>query len=105
MRLQQYLGVLSVLVTLAAAAPASAQDPEGRTAVRMKGMDANGDGAVSLEEFTEYRRGWSAKRDDAATKMRPEVIKKAFDRIDTDRDGRISFVELLENTKAIQARK
>ena len=91
---------LAVLVALAPCSPALAQDPEVQAQRRMKAMDADSNGAVSLKEFTEFRRSWTSKRDNAEELMKPKVVRKAFDTIDGDKDGTISLAELVADTRA-----
>lgn len=99
---------LALAATVVAPGVASAQDTQdvqARAEHRMKGMDKDADGAVSMSEFTEYRRKWTSKRDDAAAQMKPDVVQKAFARIDRNGDNSLSFDEVLEDTQAMKPRK
>ena len=88
-------------VGMAVAAPAAAETAQEHAERRMKSMDKDTDGTVSLEEYTEFRRGWTSKRDDAERLMQPALVKRAFDRVDTDGDGTINFAEVLAETAAM----
>lgn len=92
------LGICGVAMAMTLTAPASAETLQERTAKRMSAMDTDRDGLVSLEEFTAFRASWTAKRDDAERLMRPASVKRAFDNIDKDGDGVISFDEMQANT-------
>lgn len=94
-----------VFGAMALAAPASAQDAEAKAAQRMKVMDSDADGMVSLAEFTEFRRGWTSKRPDGEMQMKPDVVKRAFGKIDSDEDGMLTHAEMLADTKAMMKRK
>ena len=90
---------------LTLSAPVAAQDAEAKATQRMKGMDTDGDGSVSLAEFTEFRRGWTSKRPDGEMQMKPEVVQRAFGKIDRDGDGMLTHAEMLADTKASMKRK
>lgn len=98
-------GALGVGALLLGGGPAWADDYEGQAQARMKRMDADANGSISLAEFTEFRRSWTSKRADAETQMQPDVVQRAFDKIDRNGDGAISFAELLRNTKETRAGK
>lgn len=100
------LGVVLVALTIGSlAVPAVAQDDQAKTERRMNGMDADQNGAISLAEFTEFRRSWTSKRDDAEMQMQPDVVQRAFDRIDSNGDGSISFAELLADTRKSKSKR
>ena len=78
----------------------------GRGQQRFKAMDANGDGTVTKEEFV----AWTLKnppRREADAKRRAEMQERqgrAFERIDADRDGKVSPAEWQAAGDAIFAR-
>jgi Ca2+-binding EF-hand superfamily protein len=78
----------------------------GRGQERFKAMDANGDGAVSKEEYV----AWAIKnqpRRDGDDKRRAEMQERQgrfFERIDADRDGKISPAEWAAAGDAVFAR-
>ncbi|WP_296721615.1 hypothetical protein [Erythrobacter sp.] len=91
---------LCLLLAPLFAAPASADEADSRAQKQMKKMDANRDQSVSLEEFTTHRRAWAAKQTDPEMRMQPDVVQRAFGRVDRNRDGGISHDELRESLKA-----
>ncbi len=105
MILRKAIAMLGIAAILPISMPAAAQDPEVQAQRRMKIMDSDGDGSVSLAEFTEFRRGWTAKRDDAEIQMKPDVVKRAFGKLDVDGNQAITYAEVLESTKRMKPRK
>lgn len=77
------------------AAPAAAETIEEKAAKRMRAMDANRDGMVTLEEFTAHRAEWTSRGEDAKKMMEPDRVKRAFDRNDTNGDGFITLDEMV----------
>ena len=77
------------------AMPAAAETVDEYAQKRMRSMDKNADGAVTLEEFTQWRSGWAMKRDDGERLMRPASVQRAFDKIDSDGDGSLTSAEIL----------
>lgn len=97
--------MLGIAAILALSMPAVAEDPDVWAQGRMKIMGSDGDGSVSLAEFTEFRRGWTAKRDDAEIQMKSDVVNRAFGRLDVDGNQTITNAEVLERTKRMKPRK
>jgi Ca2+-binding EF-hand superfamily protein len=91
---------LGLLLALPLAVPAYADDAESRAQKQIRNMDTNRDKLVSLEEFTIHRRGWAAKQTDPEMRMQPDVVQRAFDRVDSNRDGSITYDELLASLRA-----
>lgn len=91
---------LGLLLALPLAAPAHADEAEDRAKKQIKNMDTNRDKLVSLEEFTVHRRGWAANQTDPAARMQPDVVQRAFNRVDTNLDGSITYDELLASLRA-----
>lgn len=96
---------LAVVAAMVPCAPVLAQDPDVQAERRLKAMDADADGSVSLDEFTEFRRSWTSKRDNAAALMKPKVVRQAFDSIDGDKDSALSLAELVADSRAKASRK
>lgn len=92
------IGAVGVFA-IAAPAMAETEQAQAHAERRMKAMDEDKDGFVSLEEYTEFRRGWTSKRDDADKLMKPKLVKREFGKLDGDGDGSASFDEVLAHTK------
>lgn len=72
------LRILVFMLTATGAAAAQAQMPSGQQlAERLAQADANGDGFLDRAEVADMPR-----------------LKRGFDKLDTDRDGRLSRAEL-----------
>jgi Ca2+-binding EF-hand superfamily protein len=63
-------------------------------------FDKNGDGAVSEEEFTEFRSARMAAMAEAGKPMKGAATAPAFSDLDTDGDGVLSEAELVAGQKA-----
>lgn len=96
---KKLLTCIGAFGVMAIAAPAVAEEAQAHAERRMKAMDKDKDGSVSLEEFTEFRRGWTSKRDDAERLMKPKLVKREFGKLDADGNGSASFDEVLANTQ------
>ena len=77
---------------------AQSEEAQGRAEQRMKVMDRDKDGTITIEEFTEFRSKWTSKRPDGDKLMKPQSIKRAYAKIDSDDNGAISFEEILADT-------
>ena len=98
MKTKNIFAVTCAVLGVSLSMPVAAETVEEHAERRMRAMDSNGDRVVSLEEFTEFRSGWASRRDDADRLMNPRTVQRAFDRIDDNGDGNISWEELLEET-------
>ncbi len=105
MNLKMIPFTLGLVLALPLAVPAYADDTESRAKKQFANMDANQDKSVSLEEFTVHRRLWASRQSNPEMRMQPDVVQRAFDRVDSDRDGSISYEELLASLRASQKAK
>lgn len=103
MKTRALFGMTCGAIGIALAVPAAAEESQERAERRMKAMDKDADGTVTLEEFTAHRTVWTASRPDVARLMAPRNVKTAFDKLDTNGDGVISFDEMLAD--AVTAKK
>ena len=106
---------LGVLLPLSFALPATAQDGPPRGAGMFEQLDANGDGALSLEELqSRPDRFASADADGDGTITRDEMLARAteraearidqfFETFDSDGDGAVTEAEIAEVRDARQA--
>jgi hypothetical protein len=107
-RLLALLGLLGIVVL--SVHPARADDDEkekkgsGALArnpeVVFKKMDANGDGKVSKEEFTDF----FSKLGQGKLKDRPRLLERMFDKADTNGDGYLSLEEFKKFLTTIRER-
>jgi hypothetical protein len=93
-------------------APKAAKAAKGKVPPEkiFKKFDKDGDGTVTLEEFTAQRKVILERRAKAkgkpAPKVKEEHFKKAFDVFDTDESGGISQEEFVNHFKQqLKARK
>ncbi len=107
--------VMAIVVGLAFSGMVLADEHEGGAEKAAKGKkrpspeevfktwDKDGDGSISLEEFTAQRKAMMEKRakatGKAAPKVKDEQFKKVFDAWDTDQSGGISQEEFVEHSK------
>lgn len=104
MNARKYL-IGALAISLLAGAPASAQQtPEQAATWRMKKMDTDKDGAVSLEEFSVYRIAWVGDNNQDPKLASPDSIQGTFDRMDSDGDGSVTASEMLEFVKFQRSR-
>lgn len=110
--------VLTVALAVALVPAAMAAGGDGRALERLMKADANGDGAVTRDEFSAFRRSQFARldRDDDGFLTQAEIDRVArflpaeFDagqmipRFDANKDGRVSVDEFANGPAPVFAR-
>ena len=82
--------------------PAAAETAEEATQKRMRAMDSDKDGSISMAEFTEFRSKRAAKQGEP---LDMAAVERSFQIRDKDGDGAISFAELQASTEAEMRRR
>ena len=96
MNARKYL-IGALAISMLPGVPAAAQQtPEQNANWRMKKMDTNKDGVVSLEEFSVYRIQWVEDSNSDASLATPASIRGTFNRMDSNGDGSVTAEEMLE---------
>jgi Ca2+-binding EF-hand superfamily protein len=84
--------MIIAIVLLPVVARADSDKPHGPPA--FVEIDVDGDGFVSVQEFTDFRAARMAAMAEAGKPMKGAATAPAFEDIDTDGDGKLSEAEL-----------
>jgi len=59
----------------------------------LKKLDIDNDGSINVEEFKQHSKGWMDKKGLKDEKQRAKFNLNGFNKIDTNKDGKITFNE------------
>jgi Ca2+-binding EF-hand superfamily protein len=92
------ISMIIAIAVLPSVAKANHHQPKGPPAFAE--FDADGDGLVSEQEFTEFRAARMAAMAEAGRPMKGAATAPAFEDLDTDKDGMLNEAELTAGQKA-----
>jgi len=90
------VAMTATLALTGVATPSMAQnrDPAEVAKQRMKRLDTDSSGTVSLEEFTAARKEYAEKNGGKPEALAPKRLKSDFDKMDANKDGSITLDEV-----------